>query len=238
MDKKNDIIGVALNSFYTGNKQDKLHVLSEVMEVDEIPLEYFFRDFSAMHESEQIALKNCKGKVLDIGAGAGSHTLWIQQNGFDVNALDVSPGCIELMKERGVKRTTCSEILNYNKNKFDTLLLLMNGIGIGGTIERMPFFLDHLKQLLLPGGQVIFDSSDLKYLYTEEDGSFSIDLNGPYYGEMKYRFQYKNLMGPEFDWLYIDYENMEHLAEQCGFKMELLNRDDETHYLARLSIEY
>ena len=235
MDEDKDILGTVIKSFYFEKDQSKLWVLYDEMAKDEMPVEYFFRDFENMPEIEKIALQYCKGKVLDIGAGAGSHALWLQKQKLDVTAIDHSKGCVEVMKKRGVKRVVEKNIFVFDDDKFDTVLLLMNGIGIAESLDELPAFLNQLKDLISENGQVLFDSSDLKYLYLEEDGSLMIDLNGPYYGEMNFRYKYKNQKGPWFKWLYIDEQLMAYFAMKAQLNMEVLYRGDHSDYLARLT---
>ena len=240
MDENKDILGAALKAFFFDKDRSKLWVLSEGMEKDEMPIEYFFRDFENMPEIEKIALQYCKGKVLDIGAGAGSHALWLQNQKLKVTVIDHSKGCIEVMKKRGVKEVVAKDVfdpifIGFKESSFDTVLLLMNGIGISKSLAELPAFLNLLKDLLSENGQILFDSSDLKYLFLEDDGSLMIDLNGPYYGEMKFRYAYKNKKGPWFKWLYIDEQLMEDFAMKSQLKMEVLYRGDNSDYLARLT---
>ena len=237
MDWNDDIFGEALSAFYFDANLDKLWVLSDKMEKDEMPVAHYFRNFKSMPDIEKVALRKCKGKVLDVGAGGGSHALWLQDQKTDITTIDISKGCGRVLKDRGVKRVVQKDVLAFGGEKFDTILLMMNGIGLSGTLAKLPDFLKHLKELLAINGQVLFDSSDLQYLYTEDDGSMLIDLNGPYYGEMNFRFAYKNKKGPWFKWLYIDEVLMNEFAINAGFKMEVLYRGKSSEYLARLSVE-
>jgi hypothetical protein len=139
------------------------------------------------------------------------------------------------MKQRGVKRVVEKNIFEFSEGEFDTVLLLMNGIGIGKNLDELPKFLNLLRNLLADHGQILFDSSDLKYLYLEDDGSLMIDLNGPYYGEMEFRYSYKNQKGPWFEWLYIDEELMADFAKKARLKMEVLFKGENSDYLARLT---
>lgn len=235
MDENKDILGTALKSFFFDKDLSKLWVLSEGMEKDEMQIEYFFRDFKNLPEIEKIALKVSSGKVLDIGAGAGSHALWLQKQRLDVTAIDHSIGCSEIMKQRGIKQVVVKNIFEFTEGKFDTVLLLMNGIGIGKNLDELPALLNILRNLLTDNGQILFDSSDLKYLYLEDDGSLMIDLNGRYYGEMEFRYAYKNQKGPWFKWLYIDKELMTDYAKNAQLKMEVLYEGENSDYLARLT---
>jgi len=237
MDQYNDILGRALSAFYFNGDRNNLWVLSDKMENDEMHVDYYFRDYNKMPEIEKQALKKCKGRVLDVGAGAGSHALWLQNQKVDVTALDISKGCIKVMKGRGIKQVIEMDLLAFKSDKFDTILLLMNGIGISKSIENLSGFLTHLKSLLNKNGQVLFDSADLKYLYTDDDGSMLIDLNGPYYGEMDFRFAYNNELGNWFKWLYIDEYLMKDYADKTGFDMEVLYRGESSNYLGRLTLK-
>ncbi len=207
-----DIYGQALQDFYNQQPEEKLWLNNNYGEPEEMPTEVFFRGEDEMPEAELLALQLCRGKVLDIGAGAGSHTLVLQHRGFEVTALEVSPGAAAVMQKRGVKTVEQQDVFQYKTEKFNTLLLLMNGIGLTQNLAGLERFLQHAKQLLLPGGQLIFDSSDITYLYE--------DLPLPknkYYGEIRYQYEYKNQQGNWFNWLYIDQETLKAHAQKQGW---------------------
>ncbi len=226
-----DIYGQALQDFYNQQSAEKLWLNNTYGEPEEMPVEVFFRDKEEMPEAELLALQLCRGKILDIGAGAGSHALILQEQGFKVTALEISPGAAEVMQKRGVKTVIQQDIYQYKTEKFDTLLLLMNGIGLTQNLDGLDRFLQHAKQLLLPGGQLIFDSSDIMYLYE--------DLPLPkiqYYGEIQYQYEYKNQRGDWFNWLYIDQKTLLKTAFKNGWICEILYEDDMDLYLARLTL--
>ena len=183
---------------------------------------------------EQKALQLTKGRVLDIGAGSGCHTLALQEKGLEVKAIDISPLSCEAMELRGVMDAECINLFDEHlETGFDTILLLMNGTGIAGKIEHLPTLFQRLKALLNPGGQILIDSSDLKYIYENEDGSFDINLNGAYYGEVDYQMIYKDVKGDRFDWLYVDFPLLKSIAETCGLHGELAAEGEHYDYLAR-----
>ena len=226
-----DIYGQALQDFYQQQPEEKLWLHNNYGEPEEMPVEVFFREEDEMPEAELLALQLCRGKILDIGAGAGSHALILQERGFEVTALEVSPGAAAVMQKRGVKRVVQQDIYQYKTEKFDRLLLLMNGIGLTQNLFGLDRFLQHAKQLLLPGGQLIFDSSDIAYLYD--------DLPLPktnYYGEIQYQYEYKKQHGNWFNWLYIDQKTLKQHAEKQGWKCELIYEDDMDLYLAKLTL--
>jgi SAM-dependent methyltransferase len=226
----------AFTDYLNGDKKAEVIVHNNKGDDEHMRVHYFFRSFDEMPELEQIALENCTGKVLDIGAGSGSHALHLQEKGLDATALDIRPGFCEVMKKRGVKKVVLSDIFDYRGDKFDTLLMMMNGIGFSKNFAGLTKFFQQAKTLLKPGGQLLLDSSDLLYLYEEDDGSFKIDLNNEYYGEVEYQVEYKGILEEPFKWLFVDYGNLFHYAEQAGLKGEILFEDDHYNYLARLGV--
>ncbi len=235
LDRKHDAMGAAIRDYHLTGRAATLRVCSEMFDEDEIPVPYLFRTLEEMPPLEQRALKMAHGKVLDIGAGAGCHSLALQQRGLEVTAIDISPLSCEVMTARGVKDVRCCDVMNAELGeRFDTILLLMNGIGMAGTVERLPLLLKHLKSLLAEGGQIITDSSDLKYIYENEDGTFDIDPADGYYGEVDYQMIYRDTVGVPFDWLYIDFSLLQRVAEVEDLRCELLAEGEHYDYLARL----
>lgn len=231
----NDPMGAAIRDYQSKGKASRLRVLSSMFDEDEMPVAHLFRTFNQMPRLEQKALSMAKGRVLDIGAGAGCHALVLQERGLEVKAIDISPLSCEVMKERGVKDAECVNLFDPQlQGKYDTLLLLMNGTGIAGKLNRLPMLLNRLKELLAEGGQILIDSSDLKYIYENEDGSMDIDLNAPYYGEVDYQMQYKNIKGEPFDWLYTDPMLLASISKQCGLNCEIVEEGENYDFLARL----
>ena len=230
-----DPMGAAILDFQKQGKAARLRVLSSMFEEDEMPVTHLFRSVPEMPVLEQKALQLAKGRVLDIGAGSGCHTLALQEKGLAVKAIDISPLSCEAMKLRGVKNAECINLFDDHLGTgFDTILLLMNGTGIAGKIEHLPDLFQRLKALLNPGGQILIDSSDLKYIYENEDGSFDINLNGAYYGEVDYQMIYKDVKGDHFDWLYVDFPLLKSIAETCGLHGELVAEGEHYDYLARI----
>lgn len=228
----NDVPGAALHDYYFGKRKGKLWVINQYGPKEEMPVAMYFRQYNDMPELEQTALQHCRGAVLDIGAGAGSHALWLQQKGHVITAIDVSAKAVEVMQHRGVKNALLQNIFNYTSNRFDTLLLLMNGIGLAGTINGLQQLLQHARQLLLPGGQLLFDSSDVAYIY--EGMPFP---EQHYYGEIAYRYEYKKQKTDWFTWLYIDKKMLKQIATAAGYVAKILAEDEYGQYLVRLKLE-
>jgi len=190
-----------------------------------------------MPELEQLALKKSKGKILDIGCGAGSHALYLQEKNLDVTAIDISPKAIEACQLRGVKKVQLLNVLDLKDQQYDTLLLLMNGTGIFGRLIHITRYLEHLKRLLTPTGQILIDSSDLIYMFDEdEDGGKWIPMdNKDYYGELVFQVHYKGETEDAFDWLYLDYNTLQNAAHGSGLECELVYEGENYEYLARLT---
>lgn len=232
-----DPMGSAIADYFNKGRAAKLRVFSSQFEEDEIPTEQLFRTFDKMPTLEQEALRLASGKILDCGAGSGCHALALQDMGKNVEAIDISPLSVEVMQKRGVRQAYQINLFDENYlQKFDTILMLMNGSGIIGKLENMSVFFTKMKQLLNPSGCIYMDSSDLRYLFEDEDGSFLIELTAGYYGEIDFRMQYKQIKGEPFNWLYVDFQTLSYYAAENGFKAELVKSGEHYDYLARLKM--
>lgn len=231
-----DLFGKAILDFQTNVSTEDLITETNISEADEMSVDYLFRSFSDMPKLEKKALQLCKGKILDVGCGAGSHALYLQEKGFDVTAIDISSNAIKACKLRGLKNAKVQNVLDLNDGKFDTILLLMNGTGIFGTLAETSKYLQKLKSLLNPDGQVLIDSSDIIYMFDkEEDGSYSVPANG-YYGELSFTVSYKNETDAPFPWLYLDYNTLQNAAHANGLQCELILEGKHFDYLAKLTL--
>lgn len=236
LNKNQDPMGLAIYDFHKTGKADVLRVYSSQFEEDEIPVSDLFRDYDNMPELEKAALDMAHGRILDVGAGSGCHSIALKEMGKEVVAIDISPLAVDVMLERGID---AREVNLYDERfveKFDTVLMLMNGTGIIGTLENMPLFFERIRTLLKPGGKILVDSSDLRYLFEEEDGSLMIDLADDYYGLLDYQMQYKDVCGEPFDWLYVDFDTLAFHAEENGFNAVLVAEGDHYDYLAELTL--
>ena len=230
-----DPMGAAIYDYYTKGNAGRLRVFSPQFDEDEIPVTTLFREFDEMPSLEQEALRIAEGKILDVGAGSGCHSLALQDMEKDVLAIDISPLSVQVMQECGVNAQLANLFDEHFIGQFDTILMLMNGSGIIGKLENMSVFFTRMKQLLAPNGCILMDSSDLRYLFEDEDGSMVIDLAADYYGEMEFNMQYKQIKGDSFPWLYIDFETLKFYASQYGFKVEKIKDGEHYDYLARLT---
>ena len=230
-----DLFGKALLDFQNGNYSEDIMTSTNISDEDALPIPYLFRDYKDMPKLEQKALKLSKGSVLDVGCGSGSHSLYLQKKGFKIKAIDISKGAIEVTKHRGVLKANVLNILDETET-FDTILLLMNGTGIFQELTQVSKYLSHLKSLLNPNGQILIDSSDIKYMYEDEDGGYWMDMNSSYYGELDYFLSYKGEKEAPMKWLYLDFETLKLACETVGLKCELVLDGEHFDYLAQLSL--
>ncbi|MBR5852176.1 MAG: class I SAM-dependent methyltransferase [Bacteroidaceae bacterium] len=235
--KEKDPMGMAISDYYHTGKAGKLRVLSSMFYEDEIPVATLFRDFDEMPIQEQKAIELCRGKILDVGAGSGCHSVILKERGHETVAIDISELSVEVMRERGIDARNTNFFDETFTEKFDTILLAMNGIGIVGKIDNLPAFFRSIKRLLAPGGQVLLDSSDIRYIFMDEDGGMDIDLAAGYYGEIDYKMRYKNITGKPFDWLYIDFDTLSMYAEEHGLICEKCIDGEHYDYLARITLK-
>ena len=231
-----DILGTALLDYQKRNYSEDIITYSSLNEEDVLPLPYMFREFKDMPEIEQKALSLCSGKVLDVGCGAGSHALYLQNMGISVIGLDASKGAIEVSKLRGLKNAIHGNLEDYQGQQFDTILVLMNGVGLAGTLNGLEQFFTKLKSLLKDNGQILLDSSDIIYMFeNDEDGGYWIPDNVNYYGEVSFSMEYKKQKSQSFPWLYVDYNTLQRAASYSNLTCELVMEGEHYDYLARLT---
>ncbi|WP_269237685.1 class I SAM-dependent methyltransferase [Flavobacterium flavigenum] len=233
-----DLFGKAMFDFQTNNSPEDIITETSISEEDEMSVAYLFRSYKEMPKLEQKALQLAFGKTLDVGCGAGSHSLSLQKDrNLDVTSIDISEKAIETCKLRGIKNAKVLNILDVEEEKFDTILLLMNGTGIFGKLQNCNKYLSKLKSLLNEGGQILIDSSDIIYMFDEdEDGGKWIPSDNDYYGEIIFTISYKAEKEEPFNWLYLDYNTLQNAAIANGLKCELILEGEHYDYLARLTI--
>ncbi len=232
---KNDPLGQAILAYAKNGRDANIKVESDLMENDVIPVPYFFRRLELMPEQERVALDRVQGKVLDVGAGAGAHTRILRARGYDVTAIDTSMGAIRFLNNRfpGLDHRWI-DVNDLSNERYDTILLLMNGIGIAGTLKQLPSFIDHLMSLLKPGGKLLFDSTDVSYFYEEEEGGMWIDLNSSYFGEFRFRMTYHEHQTEWFNWLYLDAGTLEETVATMNLSLKIVYTEEES-YLAEIT---
>ncbi len=232
-----DIFGEALSDFQAGNYTEDIKTFSSIGGKDLMELSFLFRSFDEMPMIEQSALQLCKGNVLDVGCGAGAHSIYLQKKGIEIKAIDISERAIETCIKRGIKNAHVKNIWDLRNEKFDTILALMNGTGICGKMNNLGRFLDHLKSLLNLNGQILIDSSDVIYMYEDEFGDIIVPERETYYGEVSFELEYKGQFSEPFPWLFVDFDNLSSYAKNVGLQCDLVKKGYHYDYLARLTIK-
>lgn len=233
-----DLFGKAILDYQTNNSPEDLITETSISEEDAMSVAYLFRSFDEMPKLEQLALQLAKGRILDVGCGAGSHSLYLQNTlNLDITAIDISENAVTACKLRGIQKTMVQDVMTLENETFDTILLLMNGAGMCGKLKNISKFLLKLKSLLNENGQILLDSSDIIYMFDEdEDGGKWIPSVNDYYGEVVFKVSYKGQKEKPFHWMYIDYNTLQNAAFSNGLKCELIQEGEHYDYLARLSV--
>lgn len=225
-----DIQGQALVTYLLMPDQEvELTLHTNYGKPESMPAEVFFREFEDFSDLEKKALASCEGKVLDVGAGAGAFTLELLERGHAVSALEISELSCQIMRERGIKDVLCEDLWTFARTEYDTVLLMMNGLGLAGTLERLPDLLQQLAKNLKPGGKIITDTSDIRYLY--EGKKLPKDR---YFGEVEFRYEFNGLHGDWFPWVYPDPAAVQQVTDALGWQLEILYEEDE-QYLLRIT---
>ena len=202
-----------------------------------LPVSIFFRSESEFLPGESEAVNQSKGRILDIGAGCGVHSLVFQSRGLNVTAIDIDNNAVNIMIEKGIKDARCVDVMQFQGGPFDTLLMLGHGIGMSENIQGLNLFLDHAASLIAENGQLLMNSIDVRQTddpahlkYHEANKS-----KGRYIGEIILQFDYKGEKGPFFGWLHIDPQTLQRQAAIKNWETEILYQDKDGEYLARLT---
>lgn len=233
-----ELYGLALKDYFDGSKTAQLTITRIDGHQTLLPVSVFFHGATEL-EIDRIALKRCRGKILDIGAGTGAHSLYLQNQGYDVTAIDISSGACEVMQSRGVRQVLCESIWNWHsESKFDTLLILGRSVGLVESLQGFEKFLDIAKKIMLPDGQILLNSLDVRCTDDESNLEYQSRnmAEGKYFGEIKMRFEYAGHISEFTDLLHIDPETLRRIAEKKKWAAELLYTDEDGNYLANLTV--
>jgi SAM-dependent methyltransferase len=224
--------GLALLDYFHGDTEAQVIVHSENGEHIDFSVSIFFRKPPQFSTLEKTALDLCRGRVLDIGAGTGCHSLFLQDHGFSVCAIDILPEAVEIMTRRGVHHALCADIFSFHGGPFDTLLMMMNGVGVVANLSGLERFLRKSHKLLSREGQILLDS--------EEPGGVPGQKHAErrpnkYRGELRLQLEYNGEFGPPFESLYVDPDTLDHYASKTGWSCKVILQEDDGGYLAQLT---
>lgn len=229
--------GRALLDYFNGDREATIVVRSDLGEQDEMPAAVFFRSPEDFFPFDLAALARCRGRVLDVGACTGVHSLYLQERGFDVCAIDVMPQAVEIMRARGLRDARLATMDDLRDERFDTILMMMNGIGILGTLGGLDRFLRDVPRLLRPCGQILLDSGPPSLVGNPDDPAVQMRVGdeGQYYGEAWIELEYRGEKGPPFRELYADAETLSEHAEAAAWEVDIIHVDEHGGYVARLT---
>jgi len=228
----------ALRAYFHGDTSATLNVRSDLGEDDDLPVEIFFRGPDDFFPFERHALEQCRGRVLDLGAGTGVHSLALQDRGMEVCAVEVVEGVAQIMRERGVLEVVAADFFELDPESIapaDTILMLMNGIGPAGTLDRVPALLDRLAKLIEPDGQVLLDSgsANLQPGHDRQTSDWP-PRTGDYVGEAWVRLAFRGEAGPPFRELYADFDTLAARVRGAGWTCEQIFGEGPDNFVARL----
>ena len=227
----------ALLAFEGGDRDASVTVIDDLGDVESLPASWFFRSVAEMPDLERLALESCRGTVLDLGAGAGSHTLILQDRGRVVTAVEILPELVDLLRRRGMKDARPGSLHEPPTGRWDTLLLLMNGWGLAETLSGLERFLSRAHRLLGPGGRIIADSTDMRPLAsgkgTGEEGQ-PIREDGRYVGEVQFQLEFDGHRGDPFSYLYVDPDTLARVAGRTGWTVEIAGSGPDGAFLSVL----
>ncbi|MHA2036851.1 MAG: class I SAM-dependent methyltransferase [Promethearchaeota archaeon] len=242
--KQMEPFGLALKEFHEGNKQAKVIFHRDDGLKEDHYVSNYFRSKTEFSTLEKHAISLCHGKVLDIGAGVGPHSLELQNLGLDVLAIDISSHACEIMKKRGVRNVICTSVYDLDILNFDTILLMGRSIGFVEDLSGLKKFLMFCKNLLNPGGHVIFDSLNVQMTtnpvhlaYQEKNRQM-----GCYIGEIRLQMEFKGVKGEKFQILFVDSQTLKNIAQDLELNCVILNegvggiyRNERGDFLVKIS---
>ncbi len=232
-----DPMGEALQDFYFKGIGEQVWVFSDITEPESIDPFYLLRDWEQMPQVEQSALKLAEGDVLDIGAGGGAHASWLADQGLAVTALEISPGAVSVLNENQAYQTVHANVFDYQPSgRFDTILLLMNGVGLAGNLEGFQQLLRLLKKWLKAYGQVLLDSTDLRPLMGADVVEARKESDERYYGIVQYQMAYGGILGTPFEWLFADWPTVKAYANEQGFEAQCHYYGTDHHWLGQFRL--
>ena len=224
-------LGRALREHARGASRGALVVHSDAGDPERVPVALFFRSGAKLRPIDRKAVALCRGRVLDVGAGAGGVALALQAAGAEVTALEILPAAVAVMRARGVRDARRGDVRTFRpRRRYDTVLALMNGTAPAGTLDGLPGWLAALAAPLAEGGRVLLDSTDLR-----APGKRAVGRDGRYVGEVQYQLEYDGRRGPPFPQLFVDARRLARAARAVGLASEVVWRGGGGAYLARLS---
>jgi len=218
----NTLIAQAINDHLLNLEEKQIQVWLNQKKEEDYMASYFLRSREDMPKHEVLALSLAVGEILDIGAGAGAHTVELCNANKNVTALELNHDLAEIIKNRCDAKVLAEDIFKWKaKVKYDTILLLMNGLGIAQTKEKVPELLEKVKHLLAIHGKAYVELTDYNFS-TEYDHEITAE------NEVTFRLKYGSRFSEEMSWIYPSLTEVENHCHALSLRIKILYQEDET----------
>ena len=241
MKENEDAYGQELFNFYINNEG------AEIVERDDgfiegtTNLSLYFAPYEQWPTHQQEAMQFAHGRVLDIGAGAGRHSLHLQNQGLEVTAVDNSPKAVELCRLRGVNDARLLPITKISRHiePFDTIIMMGNNFGLFGNAQRAKRLLRRFHNLTFEGGTLIAETND-PYQTEDPDHLEYHEFNrqrGRMPGQLRLRVRYRKYKTPWMDYLIVSKDEMKEIVSDTGWIIDRFIDSDSSMYIVVLEKE-
>jgi SAM-dependent methyltransferase len=229
----------AMMDYFKGEKDNLISIIREDGFENKIPVSFLYGNSERFSLIDDKALSMCRGRVLDVGAGSGNHSLFLQQEGFEVYALEILPALIKILRLRGLSNVMESDVIQLENGNFDTVVMLGHGLGIAQDLSGLNALLQKLKSLITREGYILCDSLDVTKTDIPENLEYQkhIERLGRYRGEIRFRFKYKDSAGSLIKWLHVDLDTLSEVAFRNDMLCKLVYTDLDGNYLAQLKLK-
>lgn len=201
------------------------------------PRGYYFWNYSKWSPTEKRAIAFVKGRVLDVGCGAGRHSLYLQKLGFDVTGIDNSPGAIKVCKLRGLKKARIlpiERIGEFSQSFFETIIMFGNNFGLFGNPQQAKILLKKMHKITSPEAKIIVENRN-PYKTKDPDHLQYHKLNkrrGRMPGQIHMRVRFGKLIGKWFDYLFVSPQEMRQILRGSGWRVKQLIVSSSSEYFA------
>jgi len=229
---------MALLDYFSGDRSARLIIHRDDGYRDDHCMHVYFQNVEQFSPTDKAAVDLSRGRILDIGAGAGRHSLALQALGYQVCAVDICTEAVHIMRKRGVRDVRCVDVFDMKHVSFDTLLIMMHGVGILKNLSGLDRFLRHARALVASEGQILMDSVDMRQTRNPVHLAYQ-EFNrrcGRYFGETRLVFEYQGIKGSSFEWLQVDPETLREYARNSGWNCSISGGSPRGDYLARLQL--
>ncbi|MBT3284971.1 class I SAM-dependent methyltransferase [Candidatus Bathyarchaeota archaeon] len=233
-----DAFGEIYMAYYKGEPSNHNLERDDGLIQESADAHYYFRAYEEWQKNEQDAIKEVKGKILDIGLGAGRHTLYLQNKGHDVTGIDTSQLSLEVARLRGVKKCMLMNLhkLDFPDNSFDTVLMLGQNLGLGN-MAVMRSYLSKIYDITTSDGIIIGEARDPSgttnpehLAYYERNRKKGLPI-----GLVKVRIGFQGKVGEWFDLFLMDQELLEEIVAPTGWKVSKNYYSEQGMYITILT---